>query len=53
MKKLNKLTIKKVTLQDLNKPSLDAVAGGGIYTTQHSCFGTCVATVCGTCIKCT
>jgi len=46
VKKLKKLAIKKVTLRNLDEPSLDAVAGGAT--------GTCVVTICpkscdGTC----
>jgi hypothetical protein len=38
MKKLKKLAIKKVTLRDLDEPSLDAVAG--------AITGTCIITIC-------
>lgn len=55
MKKQTQLAIKKVTLSDLDKPVPDAIVAGGasdIYTSCESCFGTCVHTVCGTCVKC-
>ena len=44
--KTKKLEIKKVTLQDLDDPSLDAVAGG-VPITFTSCPPKCL-----TCIKC-
>ena len=44
MKKLKKLELKKVTLQDLNQPQLEQVGGAGvsnIFTSCHTC-STCV-----------
>ncbi len=61
MKKIKTLTIKKVTLRDLDEPSLDAVAGGITATCLITiCIGnTCpnhasCPITCGehTCIKC-
>ena len=43
MKKLRKLTIKKITLRDLDQPSLDRVIGGVKTETV------CNQTECGTC----
>jgi hypothetical protein len=43
MKKNGKLTIRKVTLQNLDEPKLNGVAGGATVTCagQLSCSGTC------------
>jgi natural product precursor len=42
MKKLRKLEIKKVTLQNLDEPLLNRVAGGNTTPTcVKSCGGTC------------
>ncbi len=38
MKKRTKLAIKKVTLRNLDEPTLDAMAGGG---TKATCKATC------------
>lgn len=50
MKKTKKLEIKKVTLRNLDEPTLDAVAGGitGITCFNSVCVGTCFRT-CNTC----
>lgn len=43
MKKTKKLGIKKVTLRDLDEPSLDVMAGGTNTRLETICFGnTCV-----------
>jgi natural product precursor len=39
VKKLKKLQLKKVTLRDLDEPTLQGMAGGA--TAAHTCPGTC------------
>ena len=62
MKKEKKLVIKKVTLRDLDDPTLESIAGGTTgntcykqtctschpfcYNTKASCDGTCWGTIC-------
>jgi len=48
--KPNKLTIKKITLRDLDGPALEVVAGGVTVTCNHICPTqiTCVRT----CLNC-
>jgi hypothetical protein len=48
--KTKKLEIKKVTLQNLDEPTLDAVAGGYPYTPPSICGGSCP--IDHTCLKC-
>ena len=52
MKKLRKLHLKKVTLRDLDEPTMQGMAGGqdGKHppTSAHTCAATCPAT-CGAC----
>jgi hypothetical protein len=48
---VKKLDIKKITLQDLDEPSLDAVAGasyGGCNTTNYTCRNSVCVTICVT-----
>ena len=47
MKKLKKLQLKKVTLRDLDEPTMQGMAGGG-KTSAHTCPASCGGT-CGTC----
>jgi natural product precursor len=51
MKKLKKLAIKKVTLQNLDEPKLEAIAGGLTGPGPTSCPQICNITK-HTCIKC-
>ena len=62
MKKATKLVVKKVTLRDLDDPTLDSIAGGTTGNTcegktcstcnimcketRASCDGTCFGTIC-------
>jgi hypothetical protein len=45
MKKTKKLEIKKVTLQNLDEPTLDAVAGG-LMTSKVLCTVGCTGNTC-------
>ncbi|MFZ1006435.1 MAG: TIGR04149 family rSAM-modified RiPP [Candidatus Sulfotelmatobacter sp.] len=45
MKKLNKLTLKKITLRDLDTRTLDAVAGGSAGATWNA---NCTSSPCTT-----
>ena len=53
LRKTTRLIIKKVTLQDLDIPTMAAVAAAAgpsdIYTACPTCFDTCVHTLC---LKC-
>ena len=40
MKKLKKLHLKKITLRDLDEPTMQGMAGGG-NTSAHTCPATC------------
>ncbi len=40
MKKLKKLHLKKVTLRDLDEPTMQVMAGGA-HTSAHTCPATC------------
>ena len=40
MKKLKKLHLKKITLQDLDEPTMQGMAGGN-NTSTHTCPATC------------
>ncbi len=48
MKKLKKLQLKKVTLRDLDEPTMQGMAGGG-QTLAQTCPATCALTCRGTC----
>ena len=51
MKKLKKLHLKKVTLRDLDEPTMQGMAGGQDgkhHTSAHTCPATCAHT-CATC----
>jgi natural product precursor len=50
VKKLKKLHLKKVTLRDLDEPTMQGVAGGATsaHTCPHTCANTCSPT-CGAC----
>jgi natural product precursor len=50
VKKLKKLQIKKVTLRDLDEPTMLGMAGGG-QTVANTCPVTCHST-CATCPAC-
>ena len=41
MKKTKKLAIKKVTLRNIDEPTLDGVAGGLLLTNYVTCLKTC------------
>jgi hypothetical protein len=41
VKKTKKLAIKKVTLRNVDEPTLDAVAGGLLLTNYVTCLKTC------------
>jgi len=41
VKKIKKLEIKKVTLRNVDEPTLDAVAGGLLFTNYVTCLKTC------------
>ncbi len=54
MKKLKKLQLKKVTLRDLDEPTMQGIAGGARTsaptcpaTCANTCIKTCPATRCG------
>lgn len=56
MKKTKKLGIKKVTLQNLDEPTLSAIGGGGTGG-GITCYNTCVCSVVAcptkkTCVHC-
>jgi hypothetical protein len=48
VKNTTKLGIKKVTLRNLDEPTLDAMAGGWTIPTVNA--PSCVKTMCATCI---
>ena len=48
MKKLKKLHLKKVTLRDLDEPTMQGIAGGA-HTSAHTCPATCASTCPATC----
>lgn len=41
VKKIKKLAIKKVTLQDLDEPKLNAVAGGYLHAARRHLWNMC------------
>jgi hypothetical protein len=51
VKKTTKLAIKKVTLQNLDEPTLNEVAGAitGATCFKSACGGTCPVRTCSTC----
>ncbi len=52
MKKLKKLHLKKVTLRDLDEPTMQGMAGGQDnkhHTSAHTCPATCANTCAYTC----
>jgi hypothetical protein len=54
LKKTTKLELKKVTLRNLDEPTLNAVAGGEPIPTLETCHATCLKTFPNgtTCINC-
>jgi natural product precursor len=50
MKKGTKITLKKVTLKDLDEPKLEALAGGYPIHTSLTCGKTCPVKTCDTCV---
>jgi natural product precursor len=51
VKKVKKLQLKKVTLRDLDEPTMQGMAGGG-NTVAHTCPNTCPVTCHSTCATC-
>ena len=55
VKKLKKLQLKKVTLRDLDEPTMQGMAGGQDgkhHTSAHTCPATCPNTCAHTCVGC-
>jgi hypothetical protein len=49
MKKSEKLELKKITLRNLDEPTLDAVDGGNTLLTNYTCVTNCIKDSCAKC----